>query len=92
MRIGIIARYDNSGLGTMCWEYARHLKPAKVLLVANGVYQTFPERFEEFENDYDRMASSLQVINKRLVLLNPVSLAFFNFKVNSNPISNMSHF
>tara|TARA_R100000093_G_scaffold70763_4_gene44689 strand:+ start:165 stop:1178 length:1014 start_codon:yes stop_codon:yes gene_type:complete len=49
MRIGIIARYDNSGLGTMCWEYTRHLKPAKVLLVANGVYQTFPERYDEFE-------------------------------------------
>ena len=30
------------------------------------------EILREFENDYDRMASSLQVINKRLVLLNPV--------------------
>ncbi len=27
----------------------------------------------EFKNDYEKMASSLQVINKRLVLLNPVS-------------------
>jgi hypothetical protein len=34
------------------------------------------EILKEFENDYDRMASSLQVINKRLVLLNPVSIHY----------------
>jgi hypothetical protein len=28
----------------------------------------------EFQNDYESMASSLQVMNKRLVLLNPVSI------------------
>lgn len=37
-----------------------------------------PERraadiLNEFNNDYESMASSLQVMNKRLVLLNPVS-------------------
>ena len=37
-----------------------------------------PERraqdiLNEFQNDYETMASSLQVMNKRLVLLNPVS-------------------
>ena len=32
------------------------------------------EILKEFANDYERMASSLQVMNKRLVLLNPVSL------------------
>ena len=37
-----------------------------------------PERraadiLNEFGNDYESMASSLQVMNKRLVLLNPVS-------------------
>ena len=37
-----------------------------------------PERraadiLNEFNNDYEAMASSLQVMNKRLVLLNPVS-------------------
>lgn len=30
---------------------------------------------KEFANDYEKMASSLQVMNKRLVLLNPVSFA-----------------
>ena len=29
---------------------------------------------KEFENDYESMANSLQVMNKRLVLLNPVSI------------------
>lgn len=31
------------------------------------------EILKEFQNDYEKMASSLQVMNKRLVLLNPVS-------------------
>lgn len=39
----------NSGLGTMSWEFAKHLKPSKVLLVQNRVFQTFPERYAEFE-------------------------------------------
>jgi len=44
-----------------------------------------PERraadiLNEFNNDYEGMASSLQVMNKRLVLLNPVSkIAYFSF-------------
>ena len=32
------------------------------------------EILNEFSNDYESMAGSLQVMNKRLVLLNPVSL------------------
>ena len=41
-----------------------------------------PERraqdiLNEFGNDYESMASSLQVMNKRLVLLNPVSINYF---------------
>ena len=31
------------------------------------------EILNEFSNDYEGMAGSLQVMNKRLVLLNPVS-------------------
>jgi glycosyltransferase involved in cell wall biosynthesis len=48
-RIGLIARYDNSGLGTLSWEFARHLNPHKILLVENGVHQTFPERYAHFD-------------------------------------------
>ena len=48
MRLGLIARYGNSGLGTLSWEFARHLKPAKVLLITNGAEQLFPERYSEF--------------------------------------------
>jgi hypothetical protein len=32
------------------------------------------EILKEFQNDYEKIASSLQVMNKRLVLLNPVSI------------------
>lgn len=49
MRLGMICRYDNSGVGTLSWEFARHLKPHKILLVENHVYQTFPERYAEFD-------------------------------------------
>lgn len=49
MNIGMICRMDNSGLGTLSWEFARHLKPKKILLVSNGVFQTFPERYAEFD-------------------------------------------
>lgn len=45
MNIGFIARADNSGLGTLSWEFANHLKPHKALIVNNGVYQMFPERY-----------------------------------------------
>lgn len=48
MRLAMIARFDNSGLGTLSWEFANHLKPHKVLLVENGVFQTFPERYSQF--------------------------------------------
>lgn len=48
--LGIICRYDNSGLATLAREFARHLKPHKVLLVENGVFQTFPERYSEIPN------------------------------------------
>lgn len=48
MKIGMICRMDNSGLGTMSWEYARHLKPHKILLIDAGRGPTFPERYEDF--------------------------------------------
>lgn len=32
------------------------------------------EIMNEFSNDYENMASCLQIMNRRLVLLNPVSL------------------
>src|SRR3990167_8998834 len=49
MSIGIIVRASNTGLGTLSWEFARHLKPKKVLIITNGVEQTFPERYSESE-------------------------------------------
>ena len=50
MRIGQICRFDNSGLGNLCWEFARNLKPEKVLLVENLTHQTFPERYADFKH------------------------------------------
>lgn len=47
IRIGLVARADNSGLGTMSWEFSNHLKPAKTLIVNPGKYHIFRERFPE---------------------------------------------
>ncbi len=49
MKLGMICRMDNSGLGTLSWEFARHLKPDKVLLVEHEIHANFPERYEDFE-------------------------------------------
>ena len=49
MKVGMICRMDNSGLSTLSWEFARHIKPAKVLLVENHVNQVFPERYKDFD-------------------------------------------
>lgn len=48
MRLGMICRFDNSGLGTLSWEFARHLRPDKILLVQNGIYSTFIQRYDGF--------------------------------------------
>lgn len=48
MRLGLIARADNTGLGNQTWEFYRHMKPAKTMVVdigkLNGNRQ-FPERY-----------------------------------------------
>lgn len=33
MKLGLIARCDNSGLGVQCWEFARHMKPDKTMVL-----------------------------------------------------------
>ena len=38
------------------------------------------EIIREFQQDYEQLASSLQVLNKRLVLLNPVSVHYFQIE------------
>ena len=50
MKLGMICRMDNSGLGTLSWEFARNLRPHKVLLVENFVHKTFPERYDGLDS------------------------------------------
>lgn len=47
MRIGLIARAENTGLGIQTWELHRHIQPAKTLVVrlARGGRHFFPDRF-----------------------------------------------
>lgn len=49
MRIGLIARSDNSGLGNQTVEFYRHMKPAKTMVIdlsQHNELQQFPDRFE----------------------------------------------
>ena len=63
MKIALIARADNSGLGTLSREFAEHLKPHKVLIVENGQFHVFPERYEAFET---RRVASTDTITPNL--------------------------
>ena len=36
MRLGLIARADNSGLGVQSWEFFRHMRPERVLVIDVG--------------------------------------------------------
>jgi hypothetical protein len=50
MRIGIVARGEDRGIGIQTWEAARHLDPAAVLCVNPGVYgQGFPNHWDRFD-------------------------------------------
>lgn len=50
-RVGLIARGEDRGLGNLCWEFARHVKPDRVLLVHMGElargFETHPERYRD---------------------------------------------
>ena len=50
MKLGVIARCDNSGLGIQTWEFVKHMKPYRTMVVdiskLNGnkqYYERYPE-------------------------------------------------
>lgn len=70
-KMAMIARADNSGLGTLSWEFARHLQPERVLVVTNGVFKTFPERYGDHRmaanhplktDDFDYLLDGVDVV------------------------------
>jgi hypothetical protein len=57
MKLGVIARCDDRGLGNQTWEVCRHLNPERVLLVTDPRDKRFvqyPERFEQWETTQTR--------------------------------------
>jgi Glycosyl transferases group 1 len=53
MKLGVIARCDDRGLGNQTWEVCRHLNPERVLLITDPNERRFtqyPERFEHHWN------------------------------------------
>jgi len=51
MKIGLVARADNTGLGMLSWEFFENLREymAKVIIYDGGAFQIFPERFDNPE-------------------------------------------
>lgn len=49
LRVGLVARADDRGLGHMTWELARALTPEKVLVVDLGDGSRFPNRFDRYD-------------------------------------------
>jgi len=52
VRIGVIARGEDRGLGNQTYEACRHLQPERVLLVdpgRDGRFTQHPERFDQFD-------------------------------------------
>lgn len=75
MRLGLVARADNSGLGIQTWEFYRHMKPYRTMVVdiskLNGNKQYY-ERYSTHDtlfvkgiptpNDIDHFLSELDVV------------------------------
>ena len=49
LKIGIIGRADNCGLGILTQEFYDHLKPKKTILLFNRKYKYYPDRYPEGE-------------------------------------------
>jgi glycosyltransferase involved in cell wall biosynthesis len=52
MKLGLVARADNTGLGIQTWEFYRHMKPSRTLVVdisSLNHNKQFPDRYTEGE-------------------------------------------
>lgn len=50
MKLGLVARADNTGLGIQTWEFYRHMKPAKVMLIDISELNGNPQHYERYAN------------------------------------------
>lgn len=54
MKLGLIARADNTGLGIQTWEFYRHMKPYRTMVVDISRFNNnkqYPERYEGVQKD-----------------------------------------
>lgn len=75
LRIGLIARADNTGLGNQTYEFYRHMKPTKTMVVDISKFngnQQYPERYNKADcmfiegfpqdRDVDKFLEGLDVV------------------------------
>lgn len=48
MRLGLVARADNTGLGTQTWEFYRHMHPSKTMVVDISALNDNPQYFDRY--------------------------------------------
>jgi len=76
MRLGLIVRMDNTGLGTQTWEAYRHLNPSKVMAIDYRMSRPgdqFPDRFDPSITTIIKGSPSPQEIN---VFLKGIDILF----------------
>lgn len=55
MKLGLIARADNSGLGMQTWEFYRHMQPYKTMVVDISKYNNnkqYPSRYDSVNSHF----------------------------------------
>lgn len=73
MRIGLIARCDDTGLGNQTYEFYKHMKPSKVMCIDFQDYNEMPQHTERYpgaqvvrgfpkEDDIDTFLRDLDVV------------------------------
>lgn len=68
MRIGLIARAEERGLGIQTWEFARHLKPAAVLAVDMGeLARGFAPKFDRYDSPMICKFDGHQFVDEEMV-------------------------
>lgn len=54
MKVGLIARAEDRGLGVMTWAFHRHMRPAKTMVIAPtpNIARGFPQHHDRYEGDH----------------------------------------
>lgn len=76
MRLGLIARADNSGLGIQTWEFYKHMKPAETLLVDISKLNRNRQYYNRYLDNLTQIAIGIPTPTEIEHFLNDVDVVF----------------